>query len=508
MKTLRLILGDQLNAEHSWFKVKDPNVLYTLMEARSETDYAPHHIQKVVGFFASMRNFADALTSAGNNVRYFKLDDPDNLGFEKNIQNLIHAFGIDRFEYQLPDEYRLDKILADLSENLDCEVISVDTEHFLTERSTLSDFFAGKKSYLMESFYRSMRKKHGLLMIGDQPEGGKWNYDGANRKKLPKSAPIPEALEFDLDVRDLVRMIRAEEVRTIGNIDPHSFKWPTSRREALELLNYFAENLLPLFGTYQDAMDTRGWSLYHSRLSFALNLKMISPLTVVQRCIQEFRQRDDIELNQIEGFVRQIIGWREYMRGIYWAHMPEFGTMNFLKAKRKLPSYFWDGNTKMNCIKHAVTQSLDEAYAHHIQRLMITGNFGLLAGIDPHELDRWYLGIYIDAIEWVEMPNTRGMSQFADGGIVGTKPYNSSANYVNKMSNYCSGCTYNYKEKVGENACPFNSLYWNFYERHENEFKKNPRIGMAYRNLDRMDPEQRNKIRDRAEWVLENLDQL
>lgn len=303
-------------------------------------------------------------------------------------------------------------------------------------------------------------------------------------------------------------MIRAEEVRTIGNIDPHSFKWPTSRREALELLNYFAENLLPLFGTYQDAMDTRGWSLYHSRLSFALNLKMISPLTVVQRCIQEFRQRDDIELNQIEGFVRQIIGWREYMRGIYWAHMPEFGTMNFLKAKRKLPSYFWDGNTKMNCIKHAVTQSLDEAYAHHIQRLMITGNFGLLAGIDPHELDRWYLGIYIDAIEWVEMPNTRGMSQFADGGIVGTKPYNSSANYVNKMSNYCSGCTYNYKEKVGENACPFNSLYWNFYERHENEFKKNPRIGMAYRNLDRMDPEQRNKIRDRAEWVLENLDQL
>lgn len=192
MKTLRLILGDQLNAEHSWFKVKDPNVLFTLMEARSETDYAPHHIQKVVGFFASMRNFADALTSAGNNVCYFKLDDPDNLGFEKNIQNLIHAFGIDRFEYQLPDEYRLDKILADLSETLDCEVISVDTEHFLTERSTLSDFFAGKKSYLMESFYRSMRKKHGLLMIGDQPEGGKWNYDGANRKKLPKAPRYPK----------------------------------------------------------------------------------------------------------------------------------------------------------------------------------------------------------------------------------------------------------------------------------------------------------------------------
>lgn len=478
------------------------------METRSETDYAPHHIQKVVGFFVSMQNFAEALISAGHNVRYIRLNDPKNQGFEKNIQRLISEYGCTRFEYQYPDEYRLDQLLQGLSKKLNCEFAVVDTEHFLTERFTLRDFFEGKKTYLMESFYRSMRKKHGLLMTGDQPEGGKWNFDGSNRKKLPKNADIPEPLEFDLDVSDLVKMIRDEGVKTIGNVDTASFKWPTSRREALALLDYFAENLLPQFGTYQDAMDTRGWSLYHSRLSFALNLKMISPLTVVRRCIEEYRQREDIELNQIEGFVRQIIGWREYMRGIYWAHMPEFGEMNFLKAKRKLPSYFWDGNTKMNCVKHAVQQSLDEAYAHHIQRLMVTGNFGLLAGIDPDELDQWYLGIYMDAIEWVEMPNTRGMSQYSDGGIVGTKPYNSSANYINKMSNYCAGCSYNYKEKVTENACPFNSLYWDFYERHESEFKKNPRIGMAYRNLDKMSPEQRNKMRERARWVLENLEQL
>lgn len=506
MKTLRLILGDQLNAAHSWYKEKTPNVHYVLMEVRSETDYAPHHIQKVCALFASMRRFAQALESAGHQVTYIALDAPDNRGFEGNLQRLIAEYGIECFEYQWPDEYRLDQLLQQMDLGIPTE--GVDTEHFLTERTELAEFFKGKKTYLMESFYRSMRKKYDLLMVAGAPEGGKWNYDGANRKKFPKNVVFPQPLEFTHDVRDIVEMLDREGVETIGTLDGKRLPWPTSRREAQEVLDYFAEHLLLQFGTYQDAMHTDDWSGYHSRLSFALNAKMLHPLDVVNRCIEEYRKRDDIELNQIEGFVRQIIGWREYMRGVYWAHMPEYAEKNALRADRPLPSYFWTGETEMNCVHHSVKQSIDHAYAHHIQRLMVTGNFALLAGIHPDELDRWYLGIYIDAYEWVEITNTRGMSQFADGGIVGTKPYNSSANYINKMSNYCSGCHYQFKEKTGDKACPFNSLYWHFYERHREEFGRNPRIGMAYRNLDRMDPEQRAQIMQRAEWVLENLEEL
>ena len=239
-----------------------------------------------------------------------------------------------------------------------------------------------------------------------------------------------------------------------------------------------------------------------------MNAKMLHPLDVLKRCIDEYRKRDDIELNQIEGFVRQIIGWREFMRGVYWAQMPEFKKENALRADRALPSYFWTCDTRMSCVRHAVKQSLERAYAHHIQRLMVTGNFALLAGVDPDEPDQWYLGIYIDAFEWVEITNTRGMSQFADGRLIATKPYNSSANYIHKMSNYCSGCHYDHKEKTGENACPFNSLYWHFYDRHRDELGNNPRIGMAYRNLDRMDAEKRAAIVDRGQWCLDNIESL
>lgn len=510
MKTLRLILGDQLNHQHSWLDKTDDSVWYFIAEMRSETDYAHHHIQKVVAFFEAMREFAEHLKEKGHRVIYYTLEDSSNQqSVTKNIQNLIQKHGFEKFEYQLPDEYRLDTELQTLCESLDIETEAVDTEHFLTHRLGIDEFFSGKKTYLMERFYREMRVKHNLLMNGDEPEGGQWNYDHSNRKKLPKNETPIAPKVWNRDVRSTYERIQNAGVKTIGEIDPEHFIWPVTREESLELLEFFATEMLYKFGDYQDALHTDYWSVYHSRLSFAMNVKLLSPLEVVRRCIDEWKSRkDEISLSQIEGFVRQIIGWREYMRGVYWAKMPEYAEMNALNHTAKLPDWFWTGKTQMKCLEKSIKQSLQHAYAHHIQRLMVTGNFALLAGIHPDDVDAWYLGIYIDAIEWVEMPNTRGMSQFADDGIVGTKPYNSSANYMHKMSNYCSNCSYDYKKKTGENACPFNSLYWNFYDRHKEKFSNNPRLGMAYRHLNKMDPKQKAEILETAQNYLQRIDEL
>lgn len=510
MKTLRLILGDQLNPQHSWFESVDPEVYYVMMEVRQETDYVRHHIQKVVGFFAAMRHFAGWLRASGHQIQYLRLDDPANRqNIPDNLMQVLDTLAPDRFQYQAPDEYRLDQQLRSLGERWALPVEMVDTEHFLSGRGEVQALFEGKKQYLMERFYREMRRKYDLLMEGDAPLSGRWNYDAENRKKLPKNADVPEPLTFSHDVRKLKRMVIGAGISTIGTLDPAHFIWPVSREEALELLDFFLRNCLPHFGTYQDAMSEPYWSLYHARLSFSLNTKMLSPLEVVQAAIHTWeKDPENIGLAQVEGFVRQIIGWREYMRGIYWAHMPGFRDLNYFKHQRPLPDFYWTGETKMRCLGHAIRQSLMYAYAHHIQRLMVTGNFALLAGIDPDEVDAWYLGIYIDAIEWVEITNTRGMSQFADGGLVGTKPYVSSANYLDKMSDYCQGCAYDKKKRTGEGACPFNSLYWHFYHRHRPLLEANPRIGMMYRIWDKMEAETREAILQQAEAYLANLDAL
>lgn len=509
MKTLRLILGDQVNLQHSWFREVRDDVIYCLFEMRQETKYATHHLQKVVGFFAAMRRFAGELREQGHRVEYFTLDHPDNRqSLPENLSFLIEKFGIGRFEYQLPDEWRLDRQLKDFCETTALETQAFDTEHFLTERHTLRDFF-GKKNYLMETFYRDIRRRYGIMMDGDRPVTGQWNYDAENRKKMSKSHRPPAPLVFQKNVAEIVQLLEKQGVKTIGNIDPDNFIWPTNRHESLELLEFFAKNCLEHFGDFQDAMTQEYWSLYHSRLSFSLNVKMLSPLEVVQRAVAEWEaRRDEISISQVEGFVRQIIGWREYMRGIYWAKMPAFAELNFFNHQRKLPGWFWSGQTKMACLRHAIRQSLDFAYAHHIQRLMVTGNFALLAGIHPDEVDAWYLGIYMDAIEWVEITNTRGMSQFADGGIVGTKPYCSSANYIDKMSHYCNGCFYQKELRTGERACPFNSLYWDFYDRHRDKLERNPRIGMMYRTWDRMDAEMKTEILKQSAGYIEKLEEL
>jgi deoxyribodipyrimidine photolyase-related protein len=509
-KTLRLILGDQLNSNHSWFKTKDDSVTYVLMEIRTETDYATHHIQKVVGFFAAMQAFSDDLKANNHNVIYIYLNDNSNLqSFEKNIIHLVSEHNFTHFEYQFPDEYRVDQSLKNLCQKLPISSTVVDSEHFFTTRNELKNFFEGKKTFLMESFYRSLRKKHNVLMEGDKPLTGQWNYDGDNRKKLPKNHKPISPLVFNNNVSKIAQEIFKTNIKTIGIVDENNFVWPINRIQSLQLLDFFVTECLQLFGSYQDAMTPNEWSLYHARISFSMNIKMISPQEVIDRAIEEWKKRPtEIEFNQLEGFVRQIIGWREYMRGIYWCKMPEFATMNFFDNQEKLPDWFWTGKTKMNCLKDAINQSLEYAYAHHIQRLMITGNFALLAGIHPDEIDAWYLGIYIDAIEWVEITNTRGMSQFADGGIVGTKPYVSSAAYIDKMSHYCGTCFYKKALKTGDKSCPFNSLYWNFYDKNEAKLAKNPRIGMMYNVWRKMKPEDKSALLEQADYYLKNINQL
>ncbi|MFM7663616.1 MAG: cryptochrome/photolyase family protein [Bacteroidota bacterium] len=506
IKEIRLILGDQLNINHSWFETVDPAVLYVLMEVKSESEYVTHHVQKVVGIFAAMRAFAREIKTRGHEVHYFHINDPNNHhDFLKNIEALSKEHGVSKVSYQLPDEFRLNQYFKQAK----LPLIAVDSEHFLTLREEVATLFKGKKMFLMETFYRHMRKKHAVLMEGDQPVGGQWNFDHDNRKKLPAKVEILTTALGVTDQTTVYQDIQEAQLKTLGEIDAMNFSWTVTRAAAVNLLQVFIEQALPLFGTYQDAMTTQHWYVYHSRLSFALNVKLIGPMEVIRAVEQAYNAHPNTyELNQIEGFIRQILGWREYMRGIYWAKMPEFSELNFFGNEAQLPSWYWTGETKMNCLHHAIKQSLDHAYAHHIQRLMVTGNFASLLGVHPDEVDRWYLGIYIDAFEWVEITNTRGMSQFADGGIVGSKPYVSSAAYVQKMSNYCDGCYYHYKDKFGEKGCPFNTLYWDFYDRNRSLLERNPRIGMMYKVWDKMEAAQKQLILEKAQEIKQNIEQL
>ncbi|MCC4774158.1 cryptochrome/photolyase family protein [Vibrio cyclitrophicus] len=516
-KTVRLIFGDQLNIEHSWFQQVDDSVIYMIAELKQETDYVASHIQKVAAFFSAMSYFANELTQQGHQVLHLTLDDTAQFeNLDALLQHYVSEFDAEKFEYQRPDEYRLLQQMAKLKLT-NVTKGCCDTEHFLFPFEEIETQFPKDKHIMMEHFYRRMRKRFDILLEDDKPVGGKWNYDANNRKKLKKRdiANLPQPLMFANDISDLLKRIERHHVQTIGEVG-EQLLWPVNRAQSLSLLAHFCQVCLPLFGQFQDAMTTEHdskWSLYHCRLSFSLNSKLLSPREVIDAALSAFeaskaQDKPSIDIAQVEGFVRQILGWREYIRGVYWANMPAYANKNYYSADRQLPHYFWDGQTKMNCMKHAIGQSLEFAYAHHIQRLMITGNFCLITGIAPDQVDSWYLGIYVDAIEWVEMPNTRGMALFADGGIVGTKPYSASGSYINRMSDYCKGCHYQIKERSGESSCPFNSLYWRFMNQHRDALNRNPRMGMLYRSWDNMDQHDQQAILDTAEQRLTNLENL
>lgn len=507
--TLRLILGDQLNPSHSWFNRVDPDVRYVMMEVRDETSYVLHHAQKIIAIFAAMRHFAQSLTARGHAVTYIQIDDPNNMhGIDRNLTWLIKEFKANALEYQTPDEWRLNQLMTSFCNTQSIPCHMVDSEHFYTTRDEAAVLFEGRKQWLMETFYRQMRIKHRVLLEEGKtpkPIGGKWNYDQDNRKSWPGDPPEPSDPRVSHDHSSLWASIQQSNVNSMGEPSAKDFRWPLNRQESLDLLDRFIQYGLPDFGDYQDAMSTNGWRLFHSLISFALNVKMLHPDEVV-RAAEEAYHSGTAPLSSVEGFIRQILGWREYIRGVYWSNMPGYDKLNTFSHHRPLPDWFWTGDTKMNCVRHAIKQSLDHAYAHHIQRLMVTGNFALLAGLSPHEVHEWYLGIYIDAFEWVELPNTLGMSQFADGGRLATKPYVSSAAYIDRMSDYCKGCQYDKKLKTGSKACPFNALYWDFFDRHADMLKSNHRLGMVYRQLEKMDPDQRDAIRQQAAWTIEHLD--
>lgn len=516
---LRLILGDQLNASHSWYQQQSADTLYVIAELKQETNYVPHHVQKVCAFFAAMNAFAEALQTAGHRVLHLTLDDTCSYqDLPALLCELFKRFQVTQFEYQLADEYRLRRQLSEFSQVTGVAVLAYETEHFYLSDSELGDYFKASKKHRLEHFYRKLRQRFNLLMQGGQPAGGQWNFDADNRQKLKAAdlQEVPTPLLFANNVSSILQRLERHNVTTIG-IAQTELLWPVTRKQALELLVFFCQHCLIRFGRFQDAMtdklgglvENKQWSLYHSRLSFALNAKILSPQQVIDAAITAYQVSDgEVSLPQIEGFVRQILGWREFVRGVYWANMPEYGQLNALAANNNLPSWFWSGETKMNCLHHAIKQSLDYAYAHHIQRLMVTGNFCLIAGIEPEQVDEWYLGIYIDAIEWVEMPNTRGMSQFADGGIVGSKAYAASGNYINKMSDYCKDCHYQVRESHSENACPLNALYWQFMVQHIDDFKANPRNRMVYGNWLKKPERDRELVLKRAQFLLGNIEQI
>jgi deoxyribodipyrimidine photolyase-related protein len=514
VKTVRWILGDQLYSRHSWYKEKCEDTLYVIAELQQEVGYVQHHVQKVCAFFLAMEDFAEELQKTGHRVLHLTLD--ESAEFEslmELVQHVVTQTQCAIFEYQRPDEYRLLSQIQLLEARLSVEVNEVSSEHFLVPFEELQTYFKPNTAVRMEMFYRKMRKRFAILMTTKGPVGERWNFDAENRKALSKDAlpTIPPPLVFSNDARDVLARLEKHNVKTVGE-PSESLIWPVNRAQSVKLLNYFCEFGLAKFGLYQDAMTEKSehqWSLYHSRLSFSLNTKMLHPMQVIDTAIESFESaKGEINIAQIEGFIRQILGWREYVRGMYWSNMPEYKAGNALDANKPLPGWYWSGSTKMNCIKKSVQQTMTYSYAHHIQRLMVTGNFALLAGLAPDEVDEWYLGVYVDAIEWVELPNTRGMALFADGGLIASKPYVASGNYINKMSDYCKGCEYNVKEKLTDDACPFNALYWHFISRHEDRFGRNSRMAFPYNAWRKYSAQEQAEIIAKGDNLLLGIESL
>ena len=500
---LVLVLGDQLSPHLSALRKCDKGKDVVVMaEVMDEADYVAHHPKKIAFLFAAMRKFAEKLCSDGWQVAYTKLDDPDNSGSitgELIRRAAEHdAAGV---VYTEPGEWRLIHALGDMP----LKTHSLPDDRFIASHQEFDDWADGRKALRMEYFYREMRRKTGLLMDGDNPAGGKWNYDHENRKPAPDEVDYGGPMRFTPDavVKEVLDLVADRFGKNFGTLRP--FWFATDTGQARQHLAHWIKGGLPNFGDYQDAMLNDHRFLYHAIIGLYINAGLLDALEVCQKIEAAYRA-GDAPLNAAEGFIRQIIGWREYVRGIYFREGPDYVTRNALGHTRDLPAMYWGGATRMNCIAQSVAQTRDEAYAHHIQRLMVTGNFALLAGVDPHQVHEWYLEVYADAYEWVEAPNVIGMSQFADGGIIASKPYISSGNYIHKMSDYCGSCAYRVQDKTGPDACPFNLLYWHFLDRHRARFEGNPRMGNMYRVWGRMDAAKRETVLAEAEDWLKRLD--
>ncbi len=497
---LILVLGDQLTPSISALQAARTGDMVIMAEVMGEASYAPHHPQKLVLFFAAMRKFAHELKGLGHTVTYSKLDDPENTqSIVGEIIRCAAKFGASQVICTQAGDHRLRAAL----DTCPIPVTTLPDTRFICSEPEFATWAAGKKQLRMEYFYRDMRRKSGLLMQGDQPLGGRWNFDAENRKPAVPDMLRPKPPRFapDAQTAQVIDMVR-NRFNHFGSLE--SFGWATTRADALTALDHFITHALPRFGAEQDAMLAGDPFLSHALISPYLNLGLLLPLEVCQRA-EAALNAGLAPIEAVEGFIRQIIGWREYMRGIYLLHGPEYLARNALGADAALPAMYWGGQTKMACISAAVGQTQTHAYAHHIQRLMVTGNFALLAGVSPQAVHEWYLSVYIDAVEWVCAPNVLGMSQFADGGVIASKPYISSGAYINRMSDYCRGCAYDVAAKTGEKACPFNSLYWHFLHRHRARFSRNARMGQMYRVWDNMAADHRDQVLRDGNAVLAKL---
>lgn len=503
MKRLILVLGDQVSPNLSSLKAGDAkNDSVVMAEVQSETTYVKHHPKKIIFVLAAMRHCAERLRSDGWTVHYTPLDDPQNShSISGELMRRAAETGATEVLVTQPGEWRLIQEL----EALPLKVTILPDDRFLSTPAEFSQWAEGRKQLRMEYFYREMRRKTGLLMDGDQPEGGKWNYDHDNRKAAEVDLFRPKPIQFDPDetTQAVIGLVAERFPEHFGS--PTPFWFATTPAQAEAALIDFIDNRLPGFGDIQDAMLLEDPFLNHAVIGLYLNAGLLDPLDVCQRAEAAYGS-GQAPLNAVEGFIRQILGWREFIRGIYFHEGPDYTTRNALGHERDLPAMYWGAPTDMACMAAAIGQTEAEAYAHHIQRLMVTGNFALLAGVAPYQVHEWYLAVYADAYEWVEAPNVIGMSQFADGGVVGSKPYVSSGAYINRMSDYCKGCAYKVSQKTGETACPFNLLYWHFLVRHRDRFAKNPRMAQMYRTWDKMDVARRDTVLADADAFLTKLD--
>ncbi len=507
-RRLVLVLGDQLQADSAAFENFDSNRDAVLMvEARHEAQYVPQHKSRLVLFFSAMRHFRDELVDRGLRVHYSELDDRNNRGsFGEELERWINKTRPESVSVVQPGDHRVCETLKRYAKHAGFTLQILKDNHFLSQPEDFEAFAEGRKSLLLEHFYRQMRNKTGTLMKDGAPVGNKWNFDADNREAFGKSGPprikAPRAFRPDTVTKKVMQMVKREFPDAPGKLDV--FDYPVTGKQARSALRDFIQHRLECFGNFQDAMVSGEPYLYHSRLSSSLNLHMLDPRDVIDAAVHVY-EKGDAPLNSVEGFVRQILGWREYVRGIYWTQMPDYESLNALDADRPAPAFLWNAETDMNCVRQCVGQLVDHAYAHHIQRLMVLGLLSMLLGVRPYDVHRWHMSMYIDAIDWVSLPNVLGMSQYADGGVVGTKPYCATGAYIDRMSDYCSGCRYNPKKATGDEACPFTTLYWDFLYRNRSRLKGNPRMTMQLRNLDRKSRNELRCIKSEADRVARDL---
>jgi len=507
-KTLHFIFGDQLSLNLSSLRHFDKNRDVILMcEVAEEASYVWHHPKKIALIFSSMRHFALELQGLGYEVDYIKLDDEKNSGsFDGELQRAILRHNPQKIIITEPSEYRvLDQVLK-WQELHKIPVEIFDDERFLCSKIEFRKWAKNKKELRLEFFYREMRKKYKILVDADlKPLEGRWNFDTENRKTPKSGMKSPKRISHKKDniTLEVIDLVTKKFPENFGNLLP--FHFAVTSKQALIEAQHFIDELLPNFGDYQDAMVKDESYLYHSLLSCYINIGLLDPLEICKMAESSYHQ-GKAPINAVEGFIRQILGWREYVRGIYWLYMPQYLENNFFNATRALPEFYWGKKTEMFCLKEVVNQTRIHSYSHHIQRLMITGNFALLAGLNPKKVHEWYLAVYADAFDWVEVPNTIGMALHADGGIMATKPYAASARYISKMSNFCKSCKFDPDEIIGENACPFNSLYWNFMKQNESKLKSNQRLKFVYPTWYKMKEEKREEILKTAKKYLEKLE--